>query len=196
MLTFVKKLVVPFAAVALLAACSEEGETPVATINGESITESALHEKLVQQYGLEMLDQLVANKVIEMEAKKQDITVKETELNEEYAVYTEMYGSEEALEEFLGTYKMTVDDVKYDIEIYLLTKKLMEDYVAITEADVAAYFDEQKANYEDGATVEERYDELYAALFEERMNAQYETWLDELYEEYEITTTFFMDEEK
>lgn len=185
----VKQMMMPVMAVALLVGCSNDA--PVATINGEPITEEQLYEKLVQQYGVETLDQLVSNKVIEMEAKKQGVEVSKEAIDEEYAVYTEAYGTEEEFEAYLATYKMTPDDVRYDIEIYFLTKALMEDYVAITDADVEQYFEDNKTSFNEGATLADVRHAVHAVLLEERVNEQYGTWISEKYEEYDIMTTFF-----
>lgn len=187
MLKVIKKAL-PVVAVLYLAGCS--ADEPVATINGEPITESQLHEKLVQLHGVETLDQLVSNKVITLEAKKQQVTVSKEAIDAEYAAYLDMYGSEEELETYLATYKMTPEDVRYDIEIYLLTKALMEEYVAITDADVVSYFEDNKTSFSE-SVLEDVRDDVYAALLEERVNEQYGTWIHEKYEEYEITTTFF-----
>lgn len=190
MLKLMKQLVIPMAATMMLVGCAEKDES-IVTIDGEAITESELHEKLVQLYGVETLDQLVSNKVIEMEAEKQNVTISEEAIDAEYAAYVDVYGDEEGLETYLETYRMTPEDVRYDIKLYLLTTALMEDYVAITEADVANYFEDNRANFQEEATLEDVREVVYEALLEERINEQYEMWIDEKYEEYEILTTFF-----
>lgn len=194
MLKLVKAVILPIAATAVLVGCSADEDKPIATINGEHITEGELHEKLVQQYGVETLDQLVSNKVIELEAKKQQVTVPKEAIEAEYAMYLEMYSSEEEFIEYLATYKMTPDDVRYDIEIYLLTTLLMEDYVGITDEELEQYFKDNRANFKEGAALADIRGEVFAALLEERVNEQYGTWIAEKYEEYDITTTFFREE--
>ena len=195
MLNYVKKAVLPIAVAVMLVGCSEKDEAPVATIYGEHITEAQLNEKLTQQYGMEVLDQLVSNKVIELEAKKQKVTIEESAITEEYERYIADFEGEEELKKLLSSYKMTTDDVKYDIKIFLLTQKLMEDYLALSEEDVKAYFEEYKTVFtEDDAPLEEVRDEVYAALLEQRMNEQYEKWINELYEQDDITTTFYTEE--
>lgn len=49
---------------------------------------------------------------------------------------------------------MDVEDVKEDIKDYLLTIKVMEDYVGITDEEIKTYFDENKATYGQAAQVE------------------------------------------
>lgn len=63
-----------------------------ATVNGEEISRDELHERLVDQYGQELLDSLITEKVIDQEAKKENVKVTQNEIDEEKAVYAESYG--------------------------------------------------------------------------------------------------------
>lgn len=119
----------------------------VATVNGEKISEDELHERLVAQYGQELLDTLITGKVIEQEVKKENIQVTQEEIDEEKAAYAESYGGEEALKQTLETSGLTMADFEEDIESYLATKKLLEPRIKITEEDMKAYFEENKDSF-------------------------------------------------
>ncbi len=119
----------------------------VATVNGEKISEDELHERLVAQYGQELLDTLITGKVIEQEVKKENIKVTQEEIDEEKAAYAESYGGEEALKQTLETSGLTMADFEEDIESYLATKKLLEPRIEITEEDMKAYFEENKGSF-------------------------------------------------
>lgn len=198
MKNFVKGILASAAISLLLVGCSNDQEA-VATIDGEKITEAELNAKLTQQYGVETLDQLVSNKVIELEAKAQGIEVDDAEIEEQYKAYVEMYGSEEQLLQALSSYKMDIEDVKYDIKIYALTLKVMADYVDITDEDVEAYFNDNIETFttegQEAPAFADVKEAVYNVLLEERVNEQYGTWIDEKYEQYDIKTTFFLEEE-
>lgn len=119
----------------------------MATVNGEKISEDELHERLVAQYGQELLDTLITGKVIEQEVKKENIKVTQEEIDEEKAAYAESYGGEEALKQTLETSGLTMADFEEDIESYLATKKLLEPRIEITEEDMKAYFEENKGSF-------------------------------------------------
>lgn len=119
----------------------------VATVNGEKISEDELHERLVAQYGQELLDTLITGKVIEQEVKKENIKVTQEEIDEEKAAYAESYGGEETLKQTLETSGLTMADFEEDIESYLATKKLLEPRIEITEEDMKAYFEENKDSF-------------------------------------------------
>lgn len=144
---FLKVSVAPVALAALLVGCSEEGRT-VATIEGEKINEAELTEKLYQQYGNEILDSMINNKIVELEAEKLKLEVTEEEIAEEYKIYTANVGGEEMLGQMLKQFNMEKADIEEDIRIYLLTVKVLEEYVDVTEEDVKAYFEENKSLFD------------------------------------------------
>lgn len=148
-----KLSVVPLALSVMLVGCSNNDRT-VATIDDIEITESELDSKLKSQYGTEVLDSIIANKIVELEAEKKKITVSDEEIAEEYKVYTESYGGEETMLETLKAYNMDKEDVEEDIRLYLLTVKLLEDYVEVTEDDVKKYFEENKSYFDVAESVE------------------------------------------
>lgn len=118
-----------------------------ATVNGEEISRDELHERLVDQYGQELLDSLITEKVIDQEAKKENVKVTQKEIDEEKAVYAESYGGEDALKQTLESSGLSMADFEEDIESYLATKKLLEPRIEISEEDMNAYFDENKDSF-------------------------------------------------
>ena len=195
----IKVLAVPVVLAAFLLGCSDEEATTetVATVNGEKITEEELDFELKQQYGSEVLDSLITNKIIELEADKLKLEVTQEEIDAEYVNYADMYGGEEGLLDALTAYNMDADDIKEDVKIYLLTVKVMEEYIDIKEEDVQTYYDEntELCATEEGETpaFEDVKEDVHKALLEARVNEQYSTWLDEKYKEYEITSNLFGD---
>ncbi len=170
-----KMVAAPIALSALLVGCSDGGDRTVATVNDEKITEAELDKVLQSQYGQSVLDTLIINKIVEQEAEKLDIKLTDEEIEEEYKVYTESYGGEDALKKALESLNMTTEDIKNDIRIYLLTVKVMEDYVDLTEEDVKAYFEENKESFATPEQVEASHilveDEATANEVIEKLNA-------------------------
>ncbi|MBY0156596.1 peptidylprolyl isomerase [Cytobacillus oceanisediminis] len=118
-----------------------------ATVNGEEISRDELHERLVAQYGQELLDSLITEKVIDQEAKKENVKVTQEEIDEEKAVYAESYGGEDALKQTLESSGLSMADFEEDIESYLATKKLLEPRIEISEEAMKTYFDENKESF-------------------------------------------------
>lgn len=149
-----KMITIPLALSAMLVGCSNGDDESVATVNGEKITKAELNEALTEQYGQEVLNNLIANKIVELEAKKQKVSVTKDEIEAEYKDYVDQYGGEESFKQLLSSYNMDVEDVKKDIKNYLLTKKVMEDYVGIKDDELKSYFEENKDSYNQAEQVE------------------------------------------
>lgn len=173
---FLKGMTLPIVATLWLVGCSNSNNSSmIASVNGEEITEDELNETLTTQYGTEVLDTLITNKIIELEAKELGVSVSEEELQKEYDEYASQYGGEDALLELLDSYGMDVDDVKKDMETYLLTFKVMEDDLGITEEEIKTYFEENKETYGQAAEVEASHilveDETTAQEVIDKLNA-------------------------
>lgn len=172
-----KVVAAPIALCAFLVGCSnsDDDSRTVATVNDEVITEGELNHLLQSQYGPSILDALITNKIVELEAEKLGITLTDEEIEEEYNSYAESYGGEEALLEAFKSYNLTKDDIIKDIEIYLLTLKVMEDYIGITDEDVKTYFEENKDSFATPEQVEASHilveDEATAKEVIEKLNA-------------------------
>lgn len=149
-----KVTVAPAALAAFLVGCSDDGGRTVATIGDEKITETQLTEKLYQQNGNEVLDGMINNQIVLLEAEKLKMEVTDEEIEEEYKNYAANAGGEEMLEQMLVQFNMEKADIEEDIHVYLLTVKLLEDYVDIKEEDVQAFFEENKSFFDVPESIE------------------------------------------
>lgn len=134
-------------AIALLVTFISLSEKNVASVNGEKISEKELNELLVAQYGSEALDSLITEKIISQEKKKEKIKVSKEELDAEMTAYMESYGGNDAFEEILANSGVKMSTVEKNIENYLVTKKLLEPRIDITDEEMKEYFEENKDSY-------------------------------------------------
>lgn len=118
-----------------------------ARVNGEPIMKDELYAILVEQYGKEVLNSLVTDKILELELKKANEAVSEKEIDDEMQNIIKQYGGEQAFNEVLKNYGYTVGDVKRDLKMNLSVKKLLGDKVTITEDEMKDYFDEYKDSF-------------------------------------------------
>jgi foldase protein PrsA len=116
----------------------------IAKINGDSISKDELYDVMVEQYGAATVEQLIADKIVASEAKKQKITISDEELNKEVDKLKESYGGEEVFDQVLASNNTTVDVLKEDLKNYLTMRKLIEPQIEITDEELKTYFDENK----------------------------------------------------
>ncbi|WP_066633039.1 peptidylprolyl isomerase [Desulfolucanica intricata] len=126
-------------------ACSS-GNT-VATVNGESINKEELYEAMVDQNGQQVLNYLITEKIVNQEAKKQNISISEADLNKELEKVKEYYGSEENFNQYLEQSGISLEDLKEDLAINLKIEKLLEPQISIKEDEIKEYFEANKAQF-------------------------------------------------
>ena len=129
-------------------------EDVVASIEGEPITQDDLYNVMVKQTGAATLSYLIDNKIVEMEADKEDITISDKEIEEEMQNHIDLNGGEEAFNYALEQSGVTKADVESDIVNYLKIVKLLESEIDITDEEIKANFDENKESFNEEEQVE------------------------------------------
>ncbi|WP_126051628.1 peptidylprolyl isomerase [Siminovitchia acidinfaciens] len=141
-------IAVLFIVAAIIGLLSMDKKKYVASINGEKISEGELHDELVANYGTDVLQSLVNQKMIEMEIEKENINVPREDIDEEVEKYKEEYGGEAAFKKALEASGMNAADFESNIKDYLALTKLMEKRITITEKEMKSYFKENKDQFE------------------------------------------------
>ena len=132
---------------ALVGTSCSAGEEAVASINGETITKDELYDAMVEQGGQQALDMLIMEKVIEMEAKKQNVQVSEEDIDKEIEKMAEQYGGREAFEQIIGMYGYNMESMQENIGINLKIEGLLKPGISITEEEMKEYFEENRETF-------------------------------------------------
>lgn len=153
-----KVMVGLMALLVVLAGCSsDKNDEVVATVEGEKITKEELYDTLVKVTGPEAVDALIDEKIVELEIKKEKITVSDDEIDKEVENFKEEAGGEEAFHAALENNNITEDDFKEDVIQYLSIRKLMEPLVEVTDEEVKEYFEENKEMFDEQEQVDARH---------------------------------------
>lgn len=171
---FTNIIAIPAALVLLLTGCGDSSDY-VATVDGQKIFQTELNQALREQYGAEVLDTLINNKIIALEAEKEGITVSDNAIQAEYDELVESYGGKEALQEALDANGLTVESVKDNIRMYQLTKDVIAKSIDISDEELQHYFEEHKDDYGQQEQVAASHifleDEATAKQVEEKLKA-------------------------
>lgn len=127
---------------------SVPAKVAVATVNGEAITKDELYDAMKGQYGQNALDQLISEKILESELKKQNIAVTEEDTQKELQDMILQYGGQEQFDALLANYGYSLEDFKKNIAMNLKLQKLLGPKITITEDEMKAYFDANKESFD------------------------------------------------
>jgi hypothetical protein len=168
----------------------------VAVVNGERVSKREYYKLLDQAYGESISETLIEYSLIRQEAKAEGIELSQEEVDEELQNTIDYVGGEESFEQLLATNGITRDDVIDQIELSLLTTKILTPTLEYTEDEVKEFFDEyselifpeETDALEEGELLD--YDEYHEETEEVFINQQVEdmksTWLTELKAEAKI----------
>lgn len=154
-----KKIILPILGIVLIAlivvaVILVQKSNTVASVDGEKITQNDLDEALNKQYGTSILQTLIANKVVDLEAEKEKIKVTDKEQKAELDDLIESSGGEDAFNAALEANGASKADIEEELSRYLKIKKLLEPRIEITDDQIKSYFDENKASFDTPEQVE------------------------------------------
>src|SRR5699024_4553159 len=129
-----------------ITACSNDKEI-VAKVNDDEITKDELYDLLVEQNGAQVLEGLIAEKIVDAEAKKEDIEVTDEEIEEEIEKIKEESGGEAGFEQLLQYYGYDQEEFEENIATNIKIKKLVGDDISVSEEEMEAYFEQNKEQF-------------------------------------------------
>ncbi|WP_178021097.1 peptidyl-prolyl cis-trans isomerase [uncultured Paenibacillus sp.] len=119
----------------------------VATVNGVEITKDRLFDELAASGGEQALTNLINQELVNQEAAKKNITVTDADIDAEIESYKTQFGSEEALNQALVQYGMTMDDLRKQVVMELKLTKLLEPQIKVTDEQVKETFESYKDSF-------------------------------------------------
>jgi foldase protein PrsA len=119
----------------------------IASVNGNKITKNELYNALVKTNGEQVLESLISEKIVELESAKQNIVISDADYQQELNKYYEYYGGEAGFTQALEMNGYTLDQVKGDIVNNLSVRKLLGPQISISDEELKAYFEENKATF-------------------------------------------------
>lgn len=147
-----KKVLIPILAVVLVALIigavylTQRSKT-VATVENEKITQEQLNKELNKQYGATVLNMMISNKVVDLEADKAKVKVTDKDVQAELDKMIKQYGGQETFNMLLAQNGMTEDLFKEQVEQNLKVTKILEPSIEITDDEIKTYFEDNKASF-------------------------------------------------
>lgn len=126
---------------------SKNDEIIVVSSEGEEISKQTLYETMLDYNGEEVLDMLIFERLIELEAKRKKLNVTEQEINGEFDRLKGSTTSDEEFDLMLIQNGMSKEDLLDQIVTQLTLRKLFEEKFQINEDELKDYYDENKELY-------------------------------------------------
>lgn len=151
-------LIIAASFLTLISGCSSKSSREVvARVNGEEISKDELYDVMVKSIGEDALNYLISQKIIDLEAKKQNIVVTNEDINKELEKVYAYYGGEEAFKQSLQMSGYSFEEYKKSLSMNIKTKKLLQPRISITEDEMKAYFEENKQDFAQEKQVKARH---------------------------------------
>ncbi len=135
-----------------MAACEKETNPSdlevVAKVNDMEITKDEFYNYLVEQSGNEVLEALILEKMLELEMQANNIEIKDSEIDEDYAQMIESYGGEEEFNKAMEYYNFTDESIKKNIRLNIGIEKLLGPDIEVTDEEVLNNFTENKSSFD------------------------------------------------
>lgn len=170
-------LVIAIGIVVFLLIQKNKGLFVAGTVNKSPITRWELNSKLAEKYGEQVLEEIISERLLNENLKKNKIVISDAEVKAEYDKIVSQYGGEEQFKAAIAQYNMTEEKALASIKQSIGLKKIIETLgkIEITEDAINKYFTDNKAVY---ATkkLEEVKDEIKEALYQQEIYTKSQEW--------------------
>lgn len=182
-LPFTKKQIILIGIIILVFVAGYFGKSLflVALVNNQPITRMSLDLELEKQGGKQVLDSKITEILILDEAKKQNISVTQTEIDGKIKeIETKIEAQGQKLDTLLSQQGQTRKDLGKQIKMQVIVEKILGKDIQVTDKEVEDYFKTNSTYYPKGTKLEEKSAEIKSTLSSQKLSAKVQPWLDNL----------------
>lgn len=125
----------------------------VATVNGVKITKDELFDEMAAYGGSSVLDDLIRQEVIRQAVEEAGTTASDEEVQARMEKFAEPYGSMDAFLAEIAYYGYSEEMLREQVATQIKIEKIIGADVAVTDEEIAAYFEENKDSFDQPETV-------------------------------------------
>lgn len=150
----------------------------VAMVNNQPITRWSVISELERQSGKKALDSIVSQTIIQQEAAKQKIVIKDAEITAEIKkIETNLSAQGQKLDSALAAQGMTMDELKKQIRIQKTLEALVGQDIKISDKEIDAFIEENKAAIPTGTPAEETRAQVADTLKQDKLSSKIQKWI-------------------
>lgn len=123
---------------------TKKGWIIAATVNGSPITNFEVLSKLNQQYRTQTLNQMVNEKIILEEAKKNKVFITQKQIEDKIAALEKNVGGKETLDNLLSQQGQTREGLKDQLKIQLTIEKMYDNEASVSAEGLDQFIAQNK----------------------------------------------------
>lgn len=152
-----------------------------ALVNGQPISRLTVVKELEKQSGKQMMDSLVSKTLIAQEAKKQNVTVSQKEIDDEVKNIEDTLKKRgqnlDQLLEFQGT---TRQEFLEQIKMQKTVQKLIGKDIKVTDKEINDYYEKNKDSFPEGSKEADLKESIKQQLEQQKLSDKFQSWIQEL----------------
>lgn len=165
----------------ILTVAISKGLLVAAIVNGQPITRFEVINELEKQTGKQTLQSIVTKTLITQEAKKQNVTVSDDEVNAELEkAKKNIEASGQKLEDILALQGLTLDAVKEQIKVQKIIEKLLSSNITVEDKEVDEYIAQNQEMYATATDTAQLKETVKEQLKQQKLTTSFQTWLADL----------------
>jgi foldase protein PrsA len=152
-----------------------------AVVNGQPISRLSIIQETEKASGRQAMASLIRNVLVEQEARKQDLTVSESEIDKQIKTIEDNLAKQgQKLDQMLALEGITRNDLRRIIKIDLYVTKLVEKDINVTDKQVDEYIEKNSALLPQDLKEDELKKMAREQLRKEQLAQKAQAWLAEL----------------
>lgn len=158
----------------------------VAIVDGKPIFRSELNQKLTASFGKETLENLIVERLVAQEARRQKVVVTEEEINAEVEKLAKSLGEGTKIEDVLAFQGISLQDFRNQLKLRLQANKILAKDITISEEEIDNFIKDNGSSLVATAEAEKRA-EAKEALMDQKTGAKIQEWVSGLLAKAKIT---------
>lgn len=152
-----------------------------ATVNGEPISRFTIIQELEKQGGKQTMGSIITKTLIFQEAKKQNITVSQKEIDDEIKKTEEQFTKQgQKLDDVLLASGLTRKGLEEQMKINTLVEKLIGKDITVSSKEVKDYLEANKDSIPPNANTAELEKTVKEQLRQQKLKTKFDSWIMEL----------------
>jgi len=153
----------------------------VALVNNRPISRFGFDRALEKQGGQQVLNNIITEILIKQEAKKQNVTASQADLDQKYTeIDNQLKAQGQRLEAALLANGETRADFDSQMKTQIVLEKMLGKDITVTDQEVSDYFTENKATFAKGATLASETASIKSTLLQQKLTDKLQPWLKDL----------------